>query len=301
MPSHRWVLYCLQELVNSGSTRPWDVKISNRETRKCSYCSWPTAWASWSLESGLGCESESQDLSSSLVPSVRTSGTTGRHGQICISANFGVCTLIKFQADAHGQWRLRNIIIVPGLEVGSLVSSQWEVVLVLRRSLAVGVEKKFQVRMSRAGRSAVSNLAAFNLEIKMLRSFGYLIKVESLLRFPMVKDSSFSLPYFLFFKKKIIIYVSKFSCFVFFLFASLSQKIIKIQTNRKKTKTPPSPTIQKWTSCYIAAQAFYALLCKCHLYYLGLRNNEFYFLPISLNSECALNLFPYHKIFLYNF
>ena len=116
----------------------------------------------------------------------------------------------------------------------------------LWRSLAVGVEKKFQVRMSRAGRSAVSNLAAFNLEIKMLRSFGYLIKVESLLRFPMVKDSSFSLPYFLFFKKKIIIYVSKFSCFVFFLFASLSQKIIEIQTNRKKTKTPPSPTIQKW-------------------------------------------------------
>ena len=72
----------------------------------------------------------------------------------------------------------------------------------LWRSLAVGVEKKFQVRMSRAGRSAVSNLAAFNLEIKMLRSFGYLIKVESLLRFPMVKDSSFSLPYFLFLKKK---------------------------------------------------------------------------------------------------
>ena len=87
----------------------------------------------------------------------------------------------------------------------------------LWRSLAVGVEKKFQVRMSRAGRSAVSNLAAFNLEIKMLRSFGYLITVESLLRFPMVKDSSFSLPYFLFFKKKIIIYVSKFSCFVFHL------------------------------------------------------------------------------------
>lgn len=30
-------------------------------------------------------------------------------------------------------------------------------------ALLLGVEKKLQVRMSRAGRSAVSNLAAFNL------------------------------------------------------------------------------------------------------------------------------------------
>ena len=30
-------------------------------------------------------------------------------------------------------------------------------------ALLLGVEKKFQVTMSRAGRSAVSNLAAFNL------------------------------------------------------------------------------------------------------------------------------------------
>lgn len=83
-------------------------------------------------------------------------------------------------------------------------------------ALLLGVEKKFQVRMSRAGRSQFLTWlfsVCFGpfLEIKML-SFGYLITVEPLLRFPMAKDSSFSLPYFLFLKK-IIIYVSNFfSC-----------------------------------------------------------------------------------------
>ena len=70
-------------------------------------------------------------------------------------------------------------------------------------ALLLGVEKKFQVRMSRAGRSQFLTWllsACFGpfLEIKML-SFGYLITVEPLLRFPMAKDLSFSLPYFLFF------------------------------------------------------------------------------------------------------
>lgn len=81
---------------------------------------------------------ESQDpLSSLLVPSVRITGTTGRRG--VISANFGVCTLIRFQAEAHGQWNEECVCTW----VGSGLSCVFTVIGCSHAcgSLAVGVEE----------------------------------------------------------------------------------------------------------------------------------------------------------------